>query len=612
MNKSLLAMAVASLLPYAPVSLAQDTAADETVVVTANRVEQPQSSVLASVSIITRKDIEAMQADSALEVLRTLPGVEINSLGGKGQETSIYLRGTATQHTLVLVDGVRVNSATSGGASIGLIPAFAIEKIEVIRGPRAAIYGSDALGGVISITTAGKGKSLHKATVGYGENNHQLLGWHSSGQLNEQTHGSFIAAKEKSDGYRVYQRAPSEDEHGYDSTSFFGSVTHQINEQWSVDGSAYKQESDNEYAGQYGGPKQESNNDFYSLLGGVNFQGDNYHSKLTVSTARNEAWDGDADGASGKSALFTRRNNVTWLNTLTPIDEIALNIGLDYTKEKAHRGGTSTTDYDDTSKDNKAAFLTSLIGVDEFTAEASVRHDDDSSFGGHSTWSLGLGYQLLDDLQVVANSGTGFKAPTFNDLYWPGQGNPELEPEESVSHELGLRGYSDWVDWEVSVYKTDIDNLIEWAPVGAGGAWIPSNVAKAQIKGLEVAASFDTWSVEHKVSAEWKDPINKETHEQLARRGKQNFSWRMNYYIAKFDLSMVANYVGDRRDNNNDKMESYTTVDLATRYHFTDHFSLGVKVSNAFNESYVTGVGSSGYYYLADGRNVFANAEYQF
>ncbi|MFB9137514.1 TonB-dependent receptor domain-containing protein [Vibrio olivae] len=610
MNKTFIAVAVASLVSYASTSLAQS--ADDTILVTANRIEQTQSSVLASASIITRQDIEAMQADSAIEVLRTLPGVEINSLGGKGQETSIYLRGTATQHTLVLIDGVKVNSATSGGASIGLIPAFAIEKIEVIRGPRAAIYGSDALGGVISITTAGNGQPLHKATVGYGEDDHKLLGWHSSGQLNEQTYGSFIAAKEQSDGYRVYQGAPSTDTHGFDTTSFFGSVNHDINAQWSVNASAYKQESDNEYAGQYGGPKQESNNDFYTLNGGLNFQAEIYSSKLTLSTMRSEAWDGDADGASGKTALFTRRNNVTWLNTLSPNDWLAVNLGLDYTKEEANRGGTNSTDYEDTDKNNKAAFLTSLIGVNDFTAEASLRHDDDSSFGDHTTWNLGLGYQLLEGLQVVANSGSGFKAPTFNDLYWPGQGNPDLKPEESVSNEISLRGYSSWIDWEVSAYKTEIDNLIDWAPVGAGGTWIPSNVDKAEIKGLEVAAAFDTGPVEHKVSVEWKDPINKETGAQLERRGKRNLSWVMNYQVAQFDLSMVANYVGDRTDKNADKLESYTTVDLATRYHFTEHFSLGAKLSNAFNESHYTGLGSSGNYYLAQGRNLFANAEYKF
>ncbi len=608
MNKTILAIALASLTSHASISYAQSS--DETVVVTANRVEQTQSSVLASVSIITREDIELMQADSALDVLRTLPGVEINSLGGKAQDTSIYLRGTATQHTLVLIDGVKINSATSGGASIGLIPAFAIEKIEVIRGPRAAVYGSDALGGVISITTAGNGQSLHKAVVGYGENDHQLLGWHSSGQINEHTYGSFVAAKEQSDGYTVYQGAPDGDKHGYDTTSFFGSVKHDVNERWSVNASAYKQESDNQYAGQYGGVKQESNNDFYTLSGGLNFQAESYSSKLTISTTHSEAWDGDADGASGKSALFTRRNNVTWLNTVTPSDWIAINLGLDYTKETANRGGTNTSEYEDTNKDNKAAFATSLIDIDAFSAEASVRHDDDSSFGGHTTWNLGLGYQVSDSLQVVANSGSGFKAPTFNDLYWPGQGNPDLEPEESVSSEIGLRGYLSWVDWELSAYKTDIENLIDWAEVD--GTWIPSNVDKAEIKGVELAASFETGPVEHKVSAEWKDPINKETGAQLERRGKRNFSWLLSYKLSALDLSLAANYVGDRKDKNNDKLDSYSTVDLATRYHFTTHLSVGVKVSNAFNESYATGLGSSGNYYLAQGRNVYATAEYQF
>lgn len=146
MKKSLLAISVASLLTPISYSYAQEVQTNDTIVVTASRFAQPESSVLASMSVITKAEIEKLNVTSALDVLKTLPGVEVNSQGGKGKSAA-FLRGTSSKHTLVLVDGVKINSATAGGASLGLIPAFAIEQIEVVRGPRAAIYGSDAIGG---------------------------------------------------------------------------------------------------------------------------------------------------------------------------------------------------------------------------------------------------------------------------------------------------------------------------------------------------------------------------------------------------------------------------------------------------------------------------------
>ncbi|RAH26564.1 TonB-dependent receptor plug domain-containing protein, partial [Vibrio vulnificus] len=153
MQKSLLAIAMASLLTPISYLHAQEVQTNDTVVVTANRFEQVESSVLASISVVTKAEIEQLNVTTALDILKTLPGVEVNSQGGKGQISSLFLRGTSSKHTLVLVDGVKINSATAGGAELGLIPAFAIEQIEVVRGPRAAIYGSDAIGGVIHIKT---------------------------------------------------------------------------------------------------------------------------------------------------------------------------------------------------------------------------------------------------------------------------------------------------------------------------------------------------------------------------------------------------------------------------------------------------------------------------
>ncbi|HDY7576275.1 TPA: TonB-dependent receptor plug domain-containing protein, partial [Vibrio vulnificus] len=201
MQKSLLAIAMASLLTPISYLHAQEVQTNDTVIVTANRFEQVESSVLASISVVTKAEIEQLNVTTALDILKTLPGVEVNSQGGKGQISSLFLRGTSSKHTLVLVDGVKINSATAGGAELGLIPAFAIEQIEVVRGPRAAIYGSDAIGGVIHIKTIPANRQTkHDANLGYGNDDHSSLAWRSSGELNDSTEASFVFSDEKSDG----------------------------------------------------------------------------------------------------------------------------------------------------------------------------------------------------------------------------------------------------------------------------------------------------------------------------------------------------------------------------------------------------------------------------
>jgi len=315
MQKSALAIALASL--FTPISYlhASEAQSEETVVVTANRFEQPKSSVLASISVVTKADIEKMNVTSALDILKTLPGVEVNSQGGKGQVSSIFLRGTSSNHTLVLVDGVKINSVTAGGASLGLIPAFAIEQIEVVRGPRAAIYGSDAIGGVIHIKTIPNNRETkHDANLGYGNDDHSSLAWRSAGQLNDATRGSLILFDEKSDGFRVNEVAPSSDRHGFQAKTVFGSLRHDINDVWYVQFNGHQLRSDVEYANQYSGVKNESNTDSYNVAGILNFHKDHYTSQLMVSRSDNESWDGVASGTETKTALFSSRNSVSWLN----------------------------------------------------------------------------------------------------------------------------------------------------------------------------------------------------------------------------------------------------------------------------------------------------------
>ncbi|MGF1774454.1 TonB-dependent receptor [Vibrio wakamikoensis] len=618
MNKSCLAIAVtASLSSYASFSLAEVTSssnqsksADETMVVTANRVEQSKASVLAPTTVVTREDIEKIKANSVLDVLRTVPGIEINSSGGNAQETSIYIRGTLTKHALVILDGVRLNSATNGGASIGLIPAYAIERVEVVRGPRAAVYGSDAIGGVISITTATKTRN-HQARLGYGSHDTKQLGWRSSGQISESTSGGITLQAERSDGFNVYQMAPESDKHGYDSKVVIGNLAHSINDNWTLKLNGMSSASDVEYANAFDGTKQESESTNYSLAGTALYHREQFNSELQVSTSYNQGRDGDAAGKNAKSELTTSRNSILWFNSYSGFDYLTLNAGLDYYLEKANRGGSNTTDYGKTTKDNKAAFASALFEYNKASLEASARHDDDSAFGGHTTWNLGAGYFVLDTIQLVASSGTAFKAPTFNDLYWPNAGNESLKPETSMSSEIGVRGYQSWMTWEITAYKSDIKDLINWAPNDSGN-YVPSNVDEASVEGIELQGQFATWGVQHQLSADFKNPVNEKDGSQLIRRAKQNFKLVSTYQLNDLELALIANYVGERKDKVGGTLDAYTTVDIGAGYKVTEALAVSVKVNNLLDEEIYTALGSGTNYYKADGRNVFATVDYQF
>lgn len=621
MNRSILAVAVASLLSYTSLSYAQDVSVDETMVVTANRFEQKQQSVLASSSVITREEIEVSQATTALDLLKTLPGVTINSQGTKGNVTGIYIRGTASKHALVIVNGVRINSPTAGEASIGLIPAFAIERIEVIRGPRAAVYGSDAMGGVISISTLAGSDSEHQLRVGYGDQDQQQLGWKSSGQLSDRTKGSFVFNTEKSEGYRIYDGAPSNEKHGYESQVVFGNLAHELTDNWSLSLAGYTKDTQVEYADQYtiDAPSRESEGDFYSLAGAVHYLRDNFSSELQISSTKDHGADGDEAGTVAKSTLTGYRKSASWLNSYTGLESIVLNAGVDYAKEEAYRGGTNTADYEKTDKDNKALFVTALGEFGDFTAEASVRRDDDSVFGGYNTWNLAVGYFLFEQFQLVASSGTAFNAPTFNDLYWPQDGNPDLQPEESESTEIGIYGYHDTFDWSLVAYRSEFTNLIEWTSVDPSdpfAPWIPQNVAKAEMEGLEVGVSFSTGPVDHQVGAEWLSAIDKKTNKDLIRRPENKFSWRPTMSLDNVDASIAVLYTGERRASNGEYLSAYTTVDLGVGYRATDSLTFGVRVNNLFDEEFETAVTSlwtgETLYYRGAERNLLATASYQF
>ncbi len=628
MKISPLASKVASLCLCAPLFtspfvVAQDNA-DEAVELTisyaANRFEQPKTSVLAPITVITAEQIKQLNADSIYDVLKTVPGVEVSSQGNKGNSTLLSIRGTGSNQTLVLIDGVRVNSPSGGTASIGLIPAFAIEKIEVVRGPRAAVYGSDAIGGVISITTIPtSNQSNTELAASGGSNSYYQVGAKTSGQITDTVFGNFIVNQESDDGYASIKGNPNQ--YGYKSTTLAGSLRFDPNSDWSFGFNGLGQLNEDEYS-----LENLREVEFYSLGGYAKYMTSSWHSSLSVSASSEDSATGLASegNRNNKAILIGERQQVSWLNTLLPSDFAIINLGLDYTQEHAKREGSNSVDFSTTKTDTTGIFATTVVELSEVIVDASLRYDDHSAFGGQTTWNIAGGYSVTNEVTLSASVGTAYRAPTINDLYWPlecfdygfgpscNYGNPDLKPETSFNYEVGLKGDYSIAQWRVTYYNNEIKDLIEWAPVASNPAdWAPSNVAEAEIEGIELEVGFDTSFVRHQLSADFKDPTNVETGEVLARRAKQNYKWAATIAQQDWSTSLITNYVGERQEANGDKLDVYFLVDIAAAYSITENLSINGRIDNLFDEEYSTAIDFTGEY-VGQERSYYAGVNYRF
>ncbi|MBY7818275.1 TonB-dependent receptor [Vibrio fluvialis] len=607
MNKSLLAVAVASLLPYASFSFAQDTSADETVVVTANRFEQKQTSVLSATTVISRQEIEQYQANSLTEVLRRVPGVEIAQNGGRGHSASVFMRGTNSSHVLVLVDGVRIDSA-AGGVAINRFPLGLVERLEVIRGPGAAMYGSDAVGGVINIITRShRGNNLKQVTVGIGSHQARKGDVVAKADVNEQGHLQLAAGFEKTDGYDIKSTQTGVD-YGYESQNLMGGYEHRFNDRWVGYVSASWFDSDVEYNSS--GSVYHGYSDNQSFTGQLNYEGTKLKSLVTLNYQQTENL--DYSQSEGKDNASTRANidltQIQWANIYQLNEYVELGGGVDGRRESL---GDDALSYGyahslaGESRDTKGIFGSGKLTISDWVLEANVRHDKHDKYDEHTTWSVAAGYQLGEYHRVRASYGTAYKAPSYSDLTT----TPDLEAEESRNIEVGVSGDYSFARWNISAYDNKVDNLIIWYEGSSG--WYSDNV-DARIKGLEMDVNFDTGPINHTLVAEFKDHED-DNGVQLARRAKQNYKWITSAQFGDVEVNTTYTFTGKRLDlpkteaTDEDYIPATNLWDVSLGYWVSDAFVVRTRVENLFNEQYETAVG-----YRSPERAYYLNASYQF
>ncbi|MEQ1601566.1 MAG: TonB-dependent receptor [Methylophilaceae bacterium] len=612
---SLIGLLYSPAIFISPTVFAADNAISlDEMVVTANRIPQSRESVLGDVTVIDQEEIERQGAGSITDLLRLQPGVEISSNGGAGKTSSIYLRGTNADHIVVLLDGLRINSATSGTTAFENIPLSQIEKIEILRGPASSLYGADAIGGVIHIFTKRGGDTPPKlsAAVGVGSYGSKRMDLGISGGWSDTRYGINVSS--------------------LDTQSFSAQNITDITKTIDRDNDPYRNFTISSYLEHTFVPGHSLGVQFFQSKGRSYFDGSNFnnygdqtqqryaissHNQFTsfwLSTLRigngmddSTSFSKPSKSTTGYSRFKTSQFQYSWQNDFTlPVG--TLTVAYDRLEQYVN----STTKYTLRERENNGYLASYLANVDQHTFQASVRVDDNSQYGTHVTGGVGYGYHFTPEWRAGFNFGSAFKAPTFNQLYFPNFGNANLQPEQSNNVDVNLRYENAKLRAGVTFFDNHVDNLIAYAPN-------PVNINKAEIMGATFDGEWhplERWTVRGNFTIQ--SPEDAKTGNLLARRGSEHGTFSLLHEWGKFTLGAEVNGSSLRYNDpaNKFNMAGYVLTNLTADFRITPEWKLEARANNIFDKNYVLATtkgdfSPNGPDYNTAGTNVFVSLRYQ-
>jgi len=569
-------------------ALTTDSSEDlDTVQVTANRIPQLQNDVLASTDVITRDEIDRLQANSLVDLLQSRNGIEIVRNGPLGGTTSIFMRGTNSDHSLILVNGQRI--AGDGTTYLQLLPLSGIERVEIVRGPRASVYGSDAIGGVINLITRRGSEvgqhaeiSLRAGSNGTFKQNAQFS------TIEDDTRISANIHHDESDGYSA--QSDNDEDDGYEATGAELQLGHDFGKRATLEVGVSNTETNFDYDSCY--PAHAETDDCegsgqQTVINGSLVTHLNPDWDVTVTAAHTRvSYDLDTSDyqiASNRNEAGLRHDFFTDIGTVS--------LGADYREE--------SIDVDTYAEDSRYVlgyYAQWQAQFDRHQLSAAVRRDDDNRFGDETTGSASYGFSLTDDQQIGISYATAFKAPDLIDLYYPGFSNPDLDAETSKTTELFWR--LDKQRWNVgiNVFQTDIDDLI----VSEGEYPNASlyNVNEAQIRGLELSSGWQGDALSINASATWQNPIDKADGSQLVRRAKRFARLDIDYAMNDWNFGTTLRGASERYDSDGSRLGGYALMGLRTSWQVMPNVKLSAKLDNVFDREYqlVNGYNTQGRY----------------
>jgi vitamin B12 transporter len=589
-----LSLAIAAALP-GTVLAANADAGDELdeVVVTATRTAITTDAALAPVEVITRDEILRAQATSLADLLRGRAGINISNQGGDGKLTTMFVRGSESDHVLVLIDGVRVGSATSGLVSFQDLPVSLIDRIEIVRGPRSSLYGSEAIGGVIQIFTrrdrgdasfrfhAGAG-SHGRREGGIGIGGGSEKGWFGLDAGFKQTDGIDAC---RGAGFPVFAGCfvdGQTDRDGYTQHAFSLRGGVNIGESVVLQGHGLRVSGENEYDGSF-----VDNSDIVQQVVGATLKwqaGERVVVQFAAGSNKDESENFLGTTPAGEFA--TQRDSASVQSDFTLAERQVLTVGFDWLRDRVN----SDTTYDDTRRGNGAVFAQYQGGFGAHDVQLAVRRDDNDQFGGKTTGSAAWGMGFAEHWRVTASYGTAFKAPTFNELYFPFFGNPNLRPEYSKTFDLGLAWRGERTRVALNAFETRVDDLIAYD----GSIFLPNNIEKTRLRGAELQVDTAVFGWNIVGAASWLDPENRapgfNDGKDLPRRARETARIDVDRAFGDFSVGLTGVANGQRYDDlgNTRRVDGFATLDLRAEYRFARHWTLQARVANVFDERYET------------------------
>ncbi|OLF38319.1 TonB-dependent receptor [Psychrobacter sp. Cmf 22.2] len=592
------------------------------IVVTATRTPTKTSNVIAQTRVIDSETLQRYQGQTVVDVLKNQPGINITQSGGMGTASNFYMRGFDSKQVLVIIDGIRYGSISLGSPSLNLLAADQIDRIEVLYGASgSSIYGSDAMGGVIQVFTKGNNveQSNVSTTVGYGSNNHYQVG--ITGQLKNDTSSlSLGVSRNETDGFNAIANSSSADyntdDDGFKSTNASLALQHKLSDSLSAGISALYTDSTtdidsagNVFPNAYSDQKNGSANAYLQyktpltvskLSYGQSIDKSTTHDANSIDYQKGSQYDTTQEQARLETSINAQPGTVIvgaeWLSQQLDASDV-----LDFS---GYPDPAVQTPYNPEDRTVKSAFVGYQLADTYYDVQANYRVDDNSQYGHESTYNLGAAIRPLAGMRIGANYATGFRAPTFNDLYWPGFSNPNLKPERTENIEVFVEYVNDAQTSRLTGYYTDAEDLISSA----------ANISEAKIKGLSLTSDWNMNAFIFGLGYDYLDAKDKTANsasynQQLAYRPKNSGMVYVGYQQPMFDVRLEAKHTDDRLTAENNKLDSYTLLNLSGAVYITPNLRANLRVDNITDEDY-TLASQFGNEYATEGTSYFGSLTY--
>ncbi len=566
-------------LNLAVAASAQQIEPKDRIIVTATRTEIPISDAIVPVTVITRDQIEQSLASDLAELLRFEAGIDIGRNGGPGQVTSVFIRGTESNHTLVLVDGVRINPGTIGGAAIQNIAPEIIDRIEIVKGARSALFGTDAIGGVINIITRRSTRSHVEGTVGGGSFNTRS-GFASGGDHSDDGEFGVSVNWQETDGFPV--RTDSDLDRGYENLSVNFYLQRRVGSNdvsirhWQATGMV-------EYLDFFLSPLDQDFSNASTAIEILTPVAGQAQSKLLLSYIVDDVTQNQSD-----DFVESRRVSLDWQYSFTTGSHTLVG-GLYLVDETASTVSFGSGFEEDTSV--KAVFIEDQWSAERHQSFLAIRLTDHQTFGQETTWNAEYAFDLNDRWTVNAGVGHAFRAPDATDRYGFG-GNPALLPEVANEIQLGLRFYSgSRHKISLELYQNNIEDLIEFECDPVTFQCQVRNISQAEIRGAQLAYEYSGDKLGLRTTLVRQQADNATDGVRLLRRAEESLTVSLNRSIGEHRIGLSVLASGDREDFGGVILGSYVLANLTGQIALGEKWQLNARIENLLDEEYETAAG---------------------